>query len=109
MKYSDKKDISVIPQGPYCYTHDKAGNYVVCPYYRKILNRPEQADGYCDFLEMGDIEIGIKNINDPEMVITQDGKEIDKNEVPDFVFGGLLWDQVKECGINDEINEKDLI
>lgn len=108
MNCSDK-DTSVIPQGPYCYTYTGDGEHYICPYYRKILNRPEQADGYCDFLEKGDIELGIEAKEDPEVVITEGGIEVDKNEVPDFIFGGLLWDQVKECGINDEINEEDLI
>lgn len=43
-----------------------------CPYWRVIEGQPEQANGYCDYLERGDFDDG--------------------------TF--LLWDQVKECGIN---------
>jgi hypothetical protein len=61
------KDISVIPQGFYCY--DDKG---VCPYWSR-----RDEGGYCAYLEKGDWQIE----------------------------GGLLWDQVKECGIDDEFIE----
>lgn len=65
------KDTSVIPYGPYCYDHKG-----LCPYWSSVPDAPQQEDGYCSFLEKGDIELN---------------KE----------FGGmsLLWDQCKECGI----------
>jgi len=62
-----------IPFGLYCY--DEKG---ICPYWDKNKNQEYQFDGYCHFLKTGDW--------------------IDDNK------GGtwLLWDQCKECGINED-------
>ena len=86
------KDTSIIPEGPYCYTglsYDKGILHTrVCPYFDHIENGGSQSDGYCHFLEDGDSNLdGSDNL---------DGC-------------GLLWDQVKSCSINDDIDEKDLI
>ena len=62
-----------IPRGCYCYTYDK-NKYVVCPFWYKNPNKVDQDNGYCSYLSKGDWE--------------EDG-----------TF--LLWDQCKECGIND--------
>jgi len=70
------KDESVIPKGPYCYTY-KNGKYYCCPYWDMDETKPEQDNGYCSFLEIGDWEEG---------------------------GSGLLWDQCKECGVNDELD-----
>ena len=99
-----EKDTSVIPWGPYCYTYVN-DEYKVCPYYDVIKDRDEQENGWCHFLEKGDIEIGQENFNDPGVVITQGEKEVNKKDVPEFIFGGLLWDQCKECGINDDYKD----
>jgi hypothetical protein len=68
-----EKDTSVIPAGVYCY--DESGR---CPYWRLNTGRPEQMNGYCEYLELGD-----------------------------WMEGGtmLLWDQCKECGINNDDDE----
>lgn len=63
---SDKKDKNLIPYGYYCY--DENGR---CPYWCIDDNRPEQENGYCSYLDIGDWEMEF----------------------------GLLWDQCKECGI----------
>jgi len=72
------KNKSVIPHGMYCYTRMgyKNGVYKIkpCPYWDKVEGKPKQGDGYCHYLETGDWEEG--NLS-------------------------LLWDQVKECGINE--------
>jgi hypothetical protein len=52
------------------YCYDKNG---LCPYWSKDPNKEEQNNGYCGFMKKGDWE---------------------------FEFYGLLWDQVKECGVN---------
>ena len=54
------------------YCYDENG---VCPYWSRRDDKPKQASGYCAFLDSGDWE----------------GPGI-----------GLLWDQCKECGVNDE-------
>jgi hypothetical protein len=67
----DYKDVEkMIPKGPYCY----GSNGILCPFWRKIDNKPDQLNGYCTLLKVGDW-------------------------MPDA--SGELWDQVKECGINE--------
>ena len=63
---------SFIPKGIYCY--DEKG---LCPFWDKFKELPNQSNGYCHFLEVGD-----------------------------FSSSGtfLLWDQCKECGIKDDID-----
>lgn len=74
------KDISVIPAGQYCYsiisTKDGKLRTASCPYWSINHNYEYQNNGYCSFLDTGDW-----------------------NEVSSF---GLLWDQVKLCGLNCE-------
>ena len=70
------KDEARIPPGPYCYYGD-----TLCPYWDRREDMPEQMNGYCSFLEVGDWE----------------GPGL-----------GMLWDQCKECGVNlDEENDGD--
>ena len=57
------------------YCYDENG---LCPYWDMLKSQPKQMNGYCHFLKCGDWEI--------------DGLH-------------LLWDQVKECGINDNEGE----
>lgn len=78
-------DESVIPQGCYCYTPlgvEPGENGApprlkikLCPYWARHPEQREQEDGYCAKLKSGDWE-----------------------EEGTF----LLWDQCKECGINDD-------
>lgn len=65
---------SLIPEGSYCYSR-KNGNCVPCPFWDTMPNLPEQSSGFCHYLKEGDF--------------TKDG-----------TF--LLWDQCKECGVNDD-------
>jgi len=60
-----------IPKGIYCYNENG-----VCPYWSIDSTKPEQENGYCAFLEVGDWE-------------------------PDG-WTSYLWDQVKECGLKVE-------
>lgn len=78
-----------IPPGLYCYRplgkgyEDSNGNFrypvEMCPYWATDPSKPEQENGYCAFLKMADWEDN----------------------------GGIthLWDQVKECGINDDLED----
>ncbi len=85
------KDTSIIPEGPYCYiglSYEKGVLHTkVCPYFDHIEKGGSQSDGYCHFLEEGDSHL--------------DGSD-------NMEGCGLLWDQCKCCGINDEINESDI-
>jgi len=70
-----KEASNLIPKNtPYCYTHDKNGKCSFCPFWSINKDHEEQNNGYCSFLKVGDWE----------------GKGL-----------SLLWDQVKECGINE--------
>lgn len=78
-------DDGVIPDGVYCYARDPSrvvaeGRYpiVTCPYWALDPARPEHEDGYCAHLKSGDWE--------------SEGLS-------------LLWDQVKECRIRDDMPE----
>lgn len=66
---------SLIPHGLYCYEY-RDDVYIRCPFWSKNHLMPEQENGYCSFLSMADWY--------------GEGQ-------------GLLWDQVKECGINEDL------
>ena len=76
-------DESKIPPGDYCYVKleqiegtPRLRCLGMCPYWSRRDDRPEQENGYCSYLGWGDWE--------------QDNFS-------------LLWDQVKECGINTRL------
>lgn len=75
-------DLGVIPEGMYCYsratsTDDPILNVVPCPYWGSDPEKRTQQNGYCAHLKAGDWEDG--------------------------TF--LLWDLVKECGVNNDFDE----
>lgn len=87
---SAEEAVKVIPQGMYCYAHtgqmikrqinDAPADQVasmpeikLCPYWERRSDKPAQQNGYCQFLRSGDW-------------------------MPEGTM--LLWDQVKECGVN---------
>lgn len=73
-----EKDKSKIPVGLYCYKIKKIKEFSIeidcCPYWDINLTKPDQENGYCHYLGYGDWEA--EHLS-------------------------LLWDQVKECGINE--------
>ena len=89
-----RKNKNKIPQGLYCY--DKNG---ICPYWRLLKDRPEQYDGWCDYLGKGDIEIAKEMILKSKRMKDKTIKTMRGDEAPFPV--SLLWDQCKECGINE--------
>lgn len=81
----NKKDISIIPEGPYCYEHTG-----------KMVTK--------DFVWDGDKKVKVSPYQFPEMkpcpyFSNKNGEAyctlLESSE-------GLLFDQVKECGINNE-------
>lgn len=71
-----------IPHGPYCYfgsRNPSADNYKPCGYWEFIPAKDEESSprGHCNYLNKTD----------------EDGS------------CDLLWDQVKECGINDDYED----
>jgi hypothetical protein len=83
------KDTSVIPFGDYCYR----GKYA-CPYHRFIFSRPEQENGWCDYLGTGDYEMN------RTVPWTDTSGKTNTAEELGLPFS-LLWDMCKECGINE--------
>ncbi len=73
-----QRDPSVVPRGFYCYETTPRGR-LVCPYWQSYSYLPPQANGHCWFLGKGDIEL------------QAEGRH------------SLLWDEVKECGINPHV------
>jgi hypothetical protein len=99
------KDKSLIPPGPYCYhrSTSEINQYgipkaIPCPYYgSKVIN--EVSVPWCTFLDSG----GLSNHHSDEDVkklIEHFGSEEKLNET---LHLSLLWDQVKECAINEEL------
>lgn len=71
----------LIPRGNYCYTMTDPPSSEngfrlktkLCPFWSNNPDQPDQGSGYCSYLKQGDwMENGTS----------------------------LLWDQVKECGVN---------
>jgi len=85
------KDTSCIPEG--CYCHDD--NMEPCPYWSIDEGLPEQYNGYCAFLDKNDMQIA----REREMKNMKTGEIVRGDKMPFPV--SLLWDQCKECGINE--------
>lgn len=115
------KDTSVIPKGYYCHgdlSKDENGEYInpyICPYWSMDSSKPEQACGYCSYLEKGDWDFN-KEANSVERKSYskgEDGKFIETIHPPGSLEGtimehvGLLWDYCKECNIKMEDPEWD--
>ena len=101
-----EKDKSVIPKGLYCYSIIN-GERIYCPYHNRLTKEEGglyQEDGYCKFLERSDWDI-----NEEEGML--EGWRNDGTPVPPIsaheIKMSLLWDECKECGINDELDEQD--
>ncbi len=73
-------DESVIPTGYYCYERTPRGKRS-CPYWMSYENLPVQANGYCWYLGKGDVELQAEGHH------------------------SLLWDEVKECGVNPHVSD----
>ena len=73
-----------IPKGIYCY--DSRGN---CPFWSLRKDKPPQRNGHCSYLNRGDWEID------------------DTPEGFPASAGSLLWDQCKECGVNEGEDNED--
>jgi len=88
---------AVVPKGMYCYTpksiryrEDGMPSMEIepCPYWKRRGDWPEQGYGYCRLMKVGDNTQGRQPNGRPMGTM-------------------LLWDQVKECGINHEFPGED--
>ena len=93
-----EKDITVIPKGLYCY--DENGK---CPYWSMRKNKPYQFNGYCSFIGKGDWQLNKEYAKTTIIKQSPDKKDIGKffDEIYNDFPLSLLWDQCKECGINE--------
>ena len=87
-----RKKKKQIPKGHYCYTYKK-GKYVTCTFWGLNNKHPEQGNGYCSLIKNGDWDLH------EEAIVTdmKTGQVIETEDIP-FCLG-LLWDQVKACGL----------
>jgi len=101
------KNKNLIPKGLYCYSIDSDGHEVRCFYWGvdKDHDLPQE-NGYCSYLEKGDYDLNREEIWTTYFVKDGIKKEGTAAELGEKL--SLLWDQVKECGINDEIDENEL-
>lgn len=105
---SEEKDTSVIPKGPYCYVPDVEKNankdkndpvyYTkTCPYWSYI--KDEGVDiCQCSFLNEGCVPNGTSKKDYKKLKEKYGSIEKVWEKYP----LDLLWDQVKECGENNE-------
>lgn len=88
------KKIDIIPKGSYCYDKKE-----LCPYYSSI----EKAGivlPYCKLLKQGGIP---DNITEEEFKRLKDFHHTTSNIDVYYLYPlDLIWDQVKECGENED-------
>lgn len=75
-----ENDRKNIPKGEYCYSYDDSGKYKRCPYWSANRSPRLGTIGACGYIAENDLSLGC----------------------------GLLHDQCKECGINNELSDDDL-
>jgi len=100
-----RKSKKVIPFGMYCYKDIKKtkNGYIrisICPYWSIRKGKPKQENGYCAYLGKGDWDM---NKEVKWRTIYKNGKRSKSQSANELgLYMSLIWDQVKECGINEE-------
>ena len=105
-----------IPFGDYCY---EGRRNAPCPFWEsKAGEYPEHEDGYCHYMGVSDWDLNENSTSkivycasDPSIegktiseLTKDDEEEIDPISGKKIHFtSSLIWDQVKECGINMQI------
>jgi hypothetical protein len=103
MKLNEK----LIPKGVYCDD---------CPYWGKMSLYDDIGEitfPYCFYIQTGSVPNGGWDNNEFERLskllnLSTDIKNSD-NTLFNLLDADLLWDGCKECGVNDDIDEDDLI
>jgi len=98
-----RKDKRRIPKGLYCYSQNykEFKDIKVCPYWSIRRGKPKQNNGYCAYLEKGDWDLN--NEKRWRRKYTKGKKGPWKTAYELGFHLSLLWDQVKECGIKEEL------
>ena len=103
-----------IPFGHYCYENSRNEP---CPFWdSKPEVYPNHEDGYCHYLNKSDWDLNEEGGGSKIIFVGDDGDQSIVGETMEEVFGddeidqrtgkkihfttSLMWDQVKECGIN---------
>ena len=89
----------VIPKGIYCYTRDQSGKRVYCPHFQ-ITKIGGYDMPYCAHLK----QAGLSNTPDDDKLFYEHFNE-DIDKMMEAMPLDLLFDAVKECGENDDIEE----
>jgi hypothetical protein len=111
-----------IPQKtPYCYTYKPItnhtsttkhhGEFIKCPFWRSVPFLPEQQNGYCHYLNKADIDLNPEYNKESFIGYKKTDKDIGKSVAElfgEYFPSSLLWDQCKECGINDDFELEDI-
>jgi hypothetical protein len=95
-----------VPKGDYCHGKTRSD---YCPFWNLDLEGKYQANGYCHLLEKGDVEIDRDMMNSGAIteldMKTGERKPVESaDDMPPFCMS-LLWEQCKECCINDELDD----
>ena len=97
-----KKEL--IPKGMYCDG---------CPYFSYVSLYDDLGEirfPYCIYLKVGSMPNGTWKLNEYERIqklLNQTADELLDYESDGLLHLDLLWDGCKECGINDELDERD--
>jgi len=103
-----KKDKRRIPAGPYCHSmYGKGFRPGVCPYWSLRKDKPDQANGYCSYLERGDWDMNKEKkwtrvYNKKKGGRIPKSKQIERSAEEIGLPMSLLWDGCKECGVKME-------
>lgn len=89
-------DENSIPEGLYCY--DDSGR---CPYWDLKAELPYQENGYCAYLNKSDWDLNEEQGN---VELFKGGQSIGFESAHNLKCS-LLWDSVKECGINETTHD----
>ena len=92
------KDKTLIPHGDYCYSGNK-----ICPYRtnKEVGHNDTVLISYCSYLEQGDIS----DLSKEEFKLLKNYHNMTDEELWEEYPLDVLWDSVKECGVNDEYED----
>jgi hypothetical protein len=109
----DMKNKKLIPKGLYCYSGNYKTGRIICPYWGldPTPGRDKQENGYCSYLGKSDWDLNEEKHDIEESISQEDGtyKTTIYTNITNHEFGcndSLLWDQCKECDINNSMYDE---